>query len=142
MAVLLSLILRAQKRGGMKTILVVDDEKMIRHIYATLLMAEGYHVIEAPGAVEADEILKHERIDLVLLDLRMPDVNGKILHDVMLMFHKKVKVIVSSVYNVDTQRKIIPFAAGYHDKSQGVEFLLEMIQAIFNQAPLPETILS
>ena len=114
----------------MKTILVVDDESRIRRIYATLLTAEGYHVIDTGSAIDASEILKRERVDLVLLDLRMPEVNGNILYDVLGAFYKRVKVIVSSVYHIDRQRKIIPHASEYHDKSQGIDILLDKIQNV------------
>lgn len=114
----------------MKTILVVDDESRIRRTYATLLAAEGYDVFDCSNGIEANELLKIKPIDLVLLDLRMPEINGNILYEVLKMFHKKVKVVVSSVYHESEQRKIIPGAAGYHDKSQGIETLLEKVQMV------------
>jgi DNA-binding NtrC family response regulator len=125
----------------MKTILVVDDESRIRRIYSTLLDAEGYNVIDTGSAIDANEILKTERVDLVLLDLRMPDVNGNILYDVLGVFYKKVKVIVSSVYHIDRQKKIIPHAAEYHDKSQGIDILLDKIQAVLKFEPIAENVI-
>jgi DNA-binding NtrC family response regulator len=114
----------------MKTILVVDDESRIRRIYSTLLTAEGYNVIDTGSAIDANEILKTELVDLVLLDLRMPEVNGNVLYDVLGAFYKRVKVIVSSVYHIDRQKKIVPHAAEYHDKSQGIDILLDKIQNV------------
>jgi DNA-binding NtrC family response regulator len=125
----------------MKTILVVDDESRIRRIYATLLTAEGYNVIESSNGIDANEALRKEPIDLVLLDLRMPEINGNILYDVLMMFHKKVRVIVSSVYHVDRQKKIIPFAAEYHDKSQGIDDLLNKIQMVLKDESLVEKVI-
>ena len=119
----------------MKTILVVDDEARIRRIYKTLLSLEGYNVMEAPAAVEANEVLKKEDVDLVLLDIRMPEVEGNILWDVIGLFHRKVKVIVSSVYHVERQKRIVPYAADYYDKSQGLEVLLCKIGALLDNAP-------
>lgn len=111
----------------MKTILVVDDEIKMLNIYRTLLNAEGYYVIESEDAVEANEILKREPIDLVLLDLRMPEISGNILYDVLQLFHKNIKVLVSSVYHIEKQKKIIRGASDYFDKSQGVAVLLNKI---------------
>ena len=60
----------------MKNILVVDDEKKIRRIYTSLLTQEGYRAREASSANEANEIIKHDDIDLVLLVLKMPETDG------------------------------------------------------------------
>jgi two-component system cell cycle sensor histidine kinase/response regulator CckA len=58
-------------------ILVVDDEPPIREIERRLLHQAGYRVVEAAGAAEAfDAIERHERIDLVVADLDMPEVSG------------------------------------------------------------------
>ncbi|MFH1478265.1 MAG: response regulator [Candidatus Omnitrophota bacterium] len=112
----------------MKKILVVDDEKKIRKIYVKLLSAEGYEVVESLNPMQASEILVKERIDLVLLDINMPEVDGSVLYDVMQLFHKKVKVIVASVYPLDEQKHRIKDAYDYYDKSDGSEILLYKIK--------------
>ncbi len=113
-----------------KTILIVDDEGRMRKIYRTLLVAEGFNVIEASNAVDANEMLKREFIDLVLLDLRLPLINGHILYELMQLFHKSAKIVISSVYHVDKQRTLAPGADDYYDKSQGVDVLLEKIRVL------------
>ena len=57
-------------------ILVVDDVAVNREILKRRLVRRGYHIIEASGGREALEILAREAIDLVLLDIMMPDVDG------------------------------------------------------------------
>jgi len=111
----------------MRTILVVDDEVRIRHTYRTFLAYEGYRVLEAMNADTANDILKKETVDLVLLDLRMPGDNGVILYDVIKLFHQKVKVIVSSVFPVEKQKQYAQGALDYFDKSHG---LLELFRKI------------
>jgi len=58
-------------------ILVVDDEPPIREIERRVLGQAGYRVVEAAGAAEAfDALDRHERVDLVIADLDMPDISG------------------------------------------------------------------
>ena len=112
----------------MKTILITDDERRIRTIYGRFLKGEGFNVIEAEDAIDANEILKKEKVDLVMLDIKMPEVDGTALYDVIKIFHKEMKVIVTSVYPLDEQRQIIKGAADYYDKSQGTDVLLKKVK--------------
>ncbi len=117
----------------MKKILVVDDEPMMCKIYSRFLKGEGYDVIAAPNSVEANELLKNDRVDLVLLDLCMPRVKGDVLYQVIRHFHRDVKVVVSSVYQIEKQRRLVPGAADYYDKSQGIDILLDKIRKILGE---------
>lgn len=60
----------------MKTVLVVDDNGMIRRVVAELLQHQGYDVLEAENGHVAQEILAQHRVDLVLTDNDMPLVSG------------------------------------------------------------------
>jgi len=116
-----------------KTILVVDDQEGIRKIYKTALRKEGYFVLEAKNAVEADDIVETSDVDLMLLDIKMPEVDGTILYDVAKLFKKKLKVIVCSVYSVDDQKILIKGATDYFDKSEGIKALKSKIKKIFSE---------
>ncbi len=59
-----------------QTILVVEDEKALNDAYATILKKEGFKVLSAFDGEEAMSIAESNHIDLILLDLRMPKVNG------------------------------------------------------------------
>lgn len=112
----------------MKKILILDDEERIRRIYKELLVNEGYEIVEASTALEAHSTLKSNNIDLILLDIKIPKVSGSVMYDVIEQFFKELKVIVSSVYPIDLQRRIIPGAYDYYDKSQGTELLLQKVK--------------
>ena len=59
-----------------KTILVVDDEKMIRNLLNVNLTKEGYNVIEATDGVEGVEMAIEKNPDLILLDVMLPKLDG------------------------------------------------------------------
>ena len=61
---------------GAAHILVVDDVAVNREILKRRLLRRGYKITEACGGREALEIIDREAIDLVLLDIMMPDVDG------------------------------------------------------------------
>jgi DNA-binding response OmpR family regulator len=60
----------------MKRILVVDDEKNIQELYKTALEAEGYEVSVSNSGKDAQSRLEGEQFDLIILDIRMPELNG------------------------------------------------------------------
>ncbi|OQW95971.1 MAG: hypothetical protein BWK77_06600 [Verrucomicrobia bacterium A1] len=64
--------------GGAETILVVDDERGVRHLASRMLRSAGYAVTEAAGGVEALHLFEHEpdRFGLVLTDIVMPQMSG------------------------------------------------------------------
>lgn len=59
-----------------ETILIVDDEKEIRDLIEIYLKGEGYKTIKAENGEEALNILKTEEVDLIVLDIMMPKLNG------------------------------------------------------------------
>lgn len=60
----------------MNTILLVEDNPHIMKINHTALMMEGYHILEAATAAECLSILAQEDVDLIVLDIMLPDGNG------------------------------------------------------------------
>ncbi len=60
-----------------KTILVVDDEAKIRDVVTSYLQKDGYRTLESAGGSEALDVLEREAVDLVILDLMLPDMSGE-----------------------------------------------------------------
>ena len=60
----------------MNTVLLVEDNPHIMKINHTALMMEGYHILEAATVAECMEILKEKEVDLIILDIMLPDGNG------------------------------------------------------------------
>ena len=61
----------------MAVVLVVDDEIRIRDLVRRYLEHEGHHVLTAGSGAEALEVAGHTAVDLVVLDLRLPDITGE-----------------------------------------------------------------
>lgn len=57
-------------------ILVADDETEIRDVLRLYLEKEGYEVVEAADGMEAVRLIKQEKIDLAILDIMMPGLDG------------------------------------------------------------------
>ena len=94
---------------GSGTILLVDDEEVVLDVGIKLLEKLGYGVLDAKSGREALEIFKEnkDRIDVVLLDMIMPDVGGGEAYDLMKQINPDVKVLLSSGYSIDSQAKEI-----------------------------------
>jgi len=60
----------------MKTVLVVDDTKNIKNLLTTCLTLNGYSVLTASNGFDAMEILKKNKVNLVFLDIKMPELSG------------------------------------------------------------------
>lgn len=110
-----------------KRVLIVEDEERIRSMYRSALAATGYAVLEAATAGEGYDHLQRTWVDLVILDIRMPEVDGAALGEVMRQLFRGSKVLVASVYPVEDQRNMVPGAIDYFDKTEGVEVLVEKV---------------
>lgn len=95
--------------GGSETILVVDDDPMIRDLSLRILTRVGYKVLEASNGFEAINIYQGSpnSIDLVLLDLIMPQMGGKSCLDKLLEIKKDVKVIIATGYSSESEASLI-----------------------------------
>ncbi|MCA9408387.1 MAG: response regulator, partial [Candidatus Omnitrophica bacterium] len=99
-----------------KKILVVDDDQRILNLYMRLFEAVGlsmFDIVTMPDPYLATEYVLREKVDVVILDLRMPKVNGQKFYEALKEYNPELKVIVSSVYPIDKQRKMVPDATGF-----------------------------
>jgi len=80
-------------------ILVVEDNEGLRDLIRTLLSHQGYEVVEAANGVEAMMQLKiHERVDLVLSDIHMPDMDGIRLIEFLRLNYPTIPIVIASAY--------------------------------------------
>jgi len=90
---------------GSGTILLIDDEAPVLKIGILMLEKLGYTVLEAKSGREAIETYKanKDKIDLVILDMIMPDMGGGEAYDRMKEINPNVKVVLSSGYSIEGQ---------------------------------------
>ncbi|MDJ0723289.1 MAG: response regulator [Desulfobacterales bacterium] len=90
---------------GAETILLVDDEDMILNVGQAILKKLGYKVVAAKGGEQALEVVRKAAndIDLVILDLIMPGMDGGTTFDCLRSLRKDLPVLLSSGYAIDGQ---------------------------------------
>jgi two-component system cell cycle sensor histidine kinase/response regulator CckA len=94
---------------GSETILLVDDEEIIIDVGKQMLKTLGYKVLTAQGGKEAIETYKKNRheIDLVILDMIMPEMAGGETYDRLREINQGLKVLLSSGYSVNGEATVI-----------------------------------
>ena len=120
----------------MKTILATDGNENIRLLLETELSLEGYRVILAGTGLETLNKIREETPDLVILDLRMPDMYDLQLLKTIREENKKLPIILSTVYKQVRDNPTIGASgvAGYFIKPFGVNRLKATIKrSLVNQ---------
>ncbi len=94
---------------GSETVLLVDDEEMIHHVCTAMLETMGYLVVAARSGKQAVDAVRQNMpgIDLVILDLTMPGMDGGQTFDCIREIQPAMPVILSSGYAVNGQVKKI-----------------------------------
>jgi DNA-binding NtrC family response regulator len=93
-------------------ILVVDDEDIVRTSCSRTLSPEGYEVRLAKNGVEGLKMASEEKFDLVLTDLKMPDMDGiEVLRIIREKWPETAVIIVTGYQTVDTAVKAIKLGA-------------------------------
>ena len=89
--------------GPAKTILIVDDERAIRSLVATVLRKAGFVVLEAGSAAEAFKAAASNEIDCLITDVVLPDGRGECIAEILQKVKPQVKVVFISGYPDDRE---------------------------------------
>jgi CheY-like chemotaxis protein len=91
-------------RGGSETILLVEDEEMVRRLVQWTLLRQGYTLLEARGGDEALLLARQHQgqIDLLVTDVVMPQMSGRALAEQLKALRPQIKVLFMSGYTDDT----------------------------------------
>jgi CheY-like chemotaxis protein len=114
-------------------ILVVDDEEPIRLLYQQELEEEGYAVEIASSAQEAFDILEKFAVDLVILDIKMPGMNGIEVMQKIVGKERNIPIIINSAYPHFKDSYMTWVAEEYVVKSSNLQELKDKIKQIINQ---------
>jgi CheY-like chemotaxis protein len=93
--------------GGRETILIVDDEDMIRSLVKDILASKGYNVMAAPDGGSAVALYQEQwhSIDLVILDMIMPGMGGRETMEKLKQINPGVRAILSTGYSEDDRAR-------------------------------------
>jgi len=127
-------------RPAGQTVLVVEDEAMIRSNVRECLQQLGYHVLEADSAETALKLCAEQRgkIDVVLTDLVMPGMSGHELAGKLAQMCPQVKMLFMSGYTEDTatRREILLRGSAFLQKPFSVGDLANAVQQVLAASAL------
>jgi len=125
---------------GKETILLVDDEEVITDVSREILETLGYSVLIAGSGKEAIEIYekKKDQIDLVILDMIMPQMSGGETFDILKAMNSDIKVILSSGYSLKGQAaKIIERGCqAFLQKPFSIKDLSKKVRSVLDRVEL------
>jgi two-component system, cell cycle response regulator DivK len=111
----------------------VEDNFENRLLVRRLLQAYGYKVVEAENAVQAKEVLKSARPDLILLDINMPDVDGYTLTSQLRAIPALARIpivaITANVMKGDRERTLRAGCDGYIEKPIDVDKFVDQVES-------------
>ena len=100
-------------------VLVVDDERSMRELLTIVLKRDGHDVLAAENGAAAVELMKRERIDILITDIRMPQMNGvDVLREAKRIDPEIVSIVMTAFASTDTAVEALRLgAADYVNKS-------------------------
>ncbi len=125
------------------TVLIVDDEKELRDLISGELNLRGYHAITAVSGEECIERIKTVKVDILLLDIKLPGISGINVLEEVRKLNPEIEIIMitahsSLEYAVETLKK---GAADYIEKPIILNKLIASIEKALEQRSLKETVL-
>ena len=120
----------------MKKILVIDDETIVRRSCERTLTPEGYEVISTASGREGIELLEKEPFAIVLLDLKMPDMDGiEVLKKIKERWPDTKVIMITGYSTVETAVQALRLGAYNHiEKPFTPNTLLAAVKEVFETA--------
>ena len=120
----------------MTKILVIDDEQGIRDLLDTLLRRKGYDVVLAESGQKGLELFRRERPDVIVLDLKMPGMDGlTVLQQVHSLDPGKPVIILTGVGTAEAEQQVRALGVTeYVEKEFSLHLLGDSLTRILNDA--------
>jgi PAS domain S-box-containing protein len=120
--------------GGTETILLIEDDAMVRQLLKDVLNCNGYNVIEAEDGEDGvgKYKLHRDEIQLILTDVMMPKKNGKEAYDEIRQIKGDIKAVFMSGYAAVTTKKILEEGLDFLAKPVTPRVLLAKIREVLN----------
>ena len=120
----------------MKKILVIDDEAIVRTSCERTLAPEGYEVKSADSGKQGIEFLEKEPFSLVLLDLKMPDIDGiEVLNKIKVAWPETKVVMITGYSTVDTAVQALRLGAyNFIEKPFTPDTLISAVEEVFEKS--------
>jgi len=124
---------------GPKTILLADDEPLIRNLGRTILEGQGYRVLLAEDGQQVLDVFRqeHAQIDLVILDLTMPRLSGKDAAKEILALDPEARLLYSSGYFAEDLTPEDDRVLGLVSKPYNPHELVEMVRSALEHGKQP-----
>jgi PAS domain S-box-containing protein len=126
-------------QGGSETILLVEDEPAVRGLAREVLEGRGYTVLEAHDPVDARRICQRHggAIDLLLTDVVMPQMSGRLLAEALAALRPAMRVLFMSGYTDDTlgTHGVLDADVAFLQKPFTPEILAQRVRGILDTAP-------
>lgn len=115
-----------------KHILIVDDQQGIRRLLVEMLGGDKYAVLEAGSGDEALEILTQQQVDLVFLDVKMPQLDGVMtLKQIVEMQGAPPVIIMTAQAQADLDKRVMGMgAAAYLEKPFDINIVLQLVEEL------------
>ncbi len=123
--------------GGSETVLLIEDEPLVRAAVRDLLELGGYRVLEACDGVEGIATFERERpeVDAVIVDRSMPGLSGEQVLDRLVEIAPEIPVVILSGHPGRADR--LPRASAVLAKPTSYDTLLRTIRAVLDRSPVP-----
>lgn len=121
----------------MPTILCIDDDPAMLELQMNVLVTNGYTVLVAPDGPTGIALLSKHPVDVVVLDFKMPGMDGGQVADVLFKQQPELPVVICTGYFDAAPEWLKWYAAAYLHKGDGPAVLLSAIQALIANKKTP-----
>ncbi|MFM7620301.1 MAG: response regulator [Alphaproteobacteria bacterium] len=126
------------KQEDKRKILIADDEEINILVFKQILRKTKYQIISAKNGLEAINLVKENKFDLIVLDIRMPQMDGLVASKIIKQHFTEINssvpiIVVSADDSIDVKQQIIELEINYFlNKPYTKEMVFNLLKEIFN----------